>query len=121
MPSCNAGDADGGGPVIVDVNGDGFHLTSAEAGVQFDLFGSGKRSGYRNALRRGISLRPYETRPGKEEYNIYRFDIALKTLQKAKTSAAPAATVSLCGKDSDHLVTSEEGAAESKLSWVKPR
>jgi hypothetical protein len=44
IPSCNASDGSGGSsPVIVDVNGDGFHLTSAEAGVQFDFFGSGKK------------------------------------------------------------------------------
>jgi hypothetical protein len=44
MPSCNANDGTGGSsPVIVDVTGDGFHLTSAAAGVQFDFFGSGKK------------------------------------------------------------------------------
>lgn len=30
-----------GTPIIVDVDGSGYHLTSAKDGVRFDFFGSG--------------------------------------------------------------------------------
>jgi hypothetical protein len=32
----------GGSPIVIDIGGDGFHLTDAKDGVNFDIFGSGK-------------------------------------------------------------------------------
>src|SRR5215813_13144530 len=31
-----------GSPIIIDTTGQGFHLTSSEAGVEFDISGSGR-------------------------------------------------------------------------------
>jgi hypothetical protein len=41
--TCNGCDTCGGSPILIDINGDGFHMTDAEHGVQFDLNGNGTK------------------------------------------------------------------------------
>jgi hypothetical protein len=41
--SCTGCDTCGGSPILIDVNGDGFRMTNAAGGVNFDLNGNGTR------------------------------------------------------------------------------
>jgi hypothetical protein len=43
-PNDGGAGSDGCSPIIIDTEGEGFHLTSAEIGVIFDIRGDGHRS-----------------------------------------------------------------------------
>jgi hypothetical protein len=43
LDQCQIGDPGSGSPIVFDVSGRGFSLTSAGAGVDFDFFGGGKK------------------------------------------------------------------------------